>query len=142
MMETGTLTEMGVKPVDAEECWRCYGSGMTMGDGGDPILCPVCKGDMVAPAAPADEIEWGEWGPADRDNASDTYMLRKVNGVIEVCYPVKREPVVETVRLLTGKAYGWLAEPEGNCGDRNTHRITLTIIDDVVQSTATVEALK
>lgn len=90
----------------------------------------------------ADEIEWGEWGPVNTKHEGGSYMFRYIEGQPgQFCYPVPKKPVVETVRLLTGKAYGWIAEPEDCCGSQNTHRITLTIIDGVVQPTATVEAL-
>ena len=43
--------------------------------------------------------------------------------------PQPPAPVVKTVTLLTGAVYNWVAEPENECGDRNTHRITFDLID-------------
>lgn len=36
-------------PTWAEPCENCAGSGLVIGDGGDPRLCPKCKGDTVQP---------------------------------------------------------------------------------------------
>lgn len=88
--------------------------------------------------APAEEIVWGEWGPLrvlefprQSQNLDGKETLWR--------YPVKREPVMETVVLYGNAAYRdeWT---DYACGD-DTHRITLTIIDGIVQPTATVEAI-
>ncbi len=34
---------------DLEVCWSCQGSGMMLGDNGDPCICSHCKYDGVAP---------------------------------------------------------------------------------------------
>jgi hypothetical protein len=34
---------------DLEVCWKCQGSGMMLGDNGDPCICSHCKYDGVAP---------------------------------------------------------------------------------------------
>lgn len=35
--------------VTVETCWKCGGSGMAIGDGGDPCICNECKYDGVVP---------------------------------------------------------------------------------------------
>ena len=89
----------------------------------------------------ADEIEWGEWGPIQqgvfpRQSQSfdgDTTQWR---------YPVPKKPVVEKAtvwgQFIPEGGGIWVFSGRGR-GD--THRITLTIIDGVVQPIATVEAL-
>lgn len=43
-----------LEPATPEPCEKCSGSGLVIGDGGDPRLCPKCKGDTVqAPLSPA-----------------------------------------------------------------------------------------
>ena len=59
-----------------------------------------------AEPASTSDIEWGEWGPVDRDHWGDTYMLRSTNGRVEICYPVPKQPVVEEITLTVwGKDY-------------------------------------
>ena len=36
-----------------ETCWKCDGSGMAIGDDGDPCICNECKYDGVVPVDPA-----------------------------------------------------------------------------------------
>jgi hypothetical protein len=38
--------------VTVETCWKCDGSGMAIGDGGDPRICNECKYDGVVPIDP------------------------------------------------------------------------------------------
>ena len=85
-----------------------------------------------------DEIEWGEWvdGPAVEatylDRSRD-YMVRRIGGQWQHCL---RKPKVEAVTLHFGGVTAgrdWLKY--------DTHRITLTLIDGIVQPTATVEPL-
>ena len=40
--------------VGVETCSRCCGYCMTIGDGGDPRICPKCKGDGVEPVPEPD----------------------------------------------------------------------------------------
>lgn len=39
-----------------EACPRCSGSWMVVGYGGDPALCPECRGDTVVPANPCEAL--------------------------------------------------------------------------------------
>lgn len=95
--------------------------------------------------APADEIEWGEWvDHITGDQLIGDWQSQSVGGVQQFRFPVKREPVVGMVTL-----YGYVQHPGNGAqfddcwkeSDHVTHRITLTIIDGIVQPTATVEAI-
>ena len=52
---------------DLEVCWSCQGSGMMLGDNGDPCICSHCKYDGVAPredgAGMSDDLikQWDEY---------------------------------------------------------------------------------
>lgn len=61
----------------------------------------------------------------------------------DCAYRVKPEPVkpvVETVEVYGGKAFGYWSFGSGSLED-DTHKITLTLIDGEVQPTATVEEI-
>jgi hypothetical protein len=85
---------------------------------------------------------WGEMTPEEKG----ALLLAQHEGkVIEWCpdgywtkacalqdpyrYRIKPEPRRETVTLLTAAYYSWVADPEHNCGERNTHRIIFDVID-------------
>ena len=73
-----------------------------------------------------DEIEWGEWQVELRPAPySGDFMQRRINGVWETRFP---KPKVENV-------YGYYGQYGGQ------YSIKLTLIDGVMQPTATVEPL-
>ena len=54
--EARILAALEPKP-EYEQCWHCAGSGMVIGDGGDPSLCHYCHGDTVLQIQdPRDEV--------------------------------------------------------------------------------------
>ena len=88
-----------------------------------------------------DEIEWGEWVDGFAVEAtyldrSKDYMVRRIAGKWQHCL---RKPKVEKVEIFLG------ADGSGFVSfwkmEDTTHRITLKMIDGVMQPTAKVEPL-
>ena len=65
-------------------------------------------------AEPEPEIEWGEWGPPNRQPGD--FQMQYVGGVQQWRYPVLKQPVVETVTLY-GRISGGAWSHERYDGD-------------------------
>ena len=149
-MDVGTLSELNVQVGDVVE-WVGEGANVvytiasfdgkrfrTAGMHEYQNLSETELFRIVSRAAPPlEEITWGPWGEFDPSHSlTDDVLWRQVNGEKQWSYPVKRKPVVET-------RFGYWSDRDG-CSQwvgQSTHRITMTIIDGVVQPTATVEVL-
>lgn len=114
-----------------EACPRCSGSWMVVGYGGDPALCPECRGDTVVPANPCEALVAAAYEDVacrfDEAEAEDI-RARTPADARAALDRIKRDAVKEALSDFSKADWFWRDLDPDDCGDTPNEAINAGII--------------